>query len=389
VSPASRPKVAAIFGTRPEAIKMAPVIEALRRHAAEIETRVVVTAQHRSMLDQVLGVFRIVPDRDLDIMEPGHSLARITVRVIEGVEALIREESPDLVLVQGDTTSAFAAGLAAFYRRVAVGHVEAGLRTGDKYSPYPEEINRRLLDAFSDLCFAPTETARAALLAEGIADSRILVSGNTVIDALLDVAARRHRFAEAALRQLEPGGSQRILLVTTHRRESFGTGLESICHALGDLLRRWPDLRVVFPVHLNPSVRQAVFSILDGVERVLLTDPLDYLDFVHLMKSCHLILTDSGGVQEEAPSLGKPVLVAREVTERPEAVAAGAARLVGTGRQGIVEAASLLLGDAAEYARMSRAINPYGDGRAAPRIVDAIRHSFGLLARPPEPFGGR
>jgi len=386
VSRAAKPIVAVVFGTRPEAIKMAPVIAALRRHAAAIETRVVVTAQHRSMLDQVLEVFGVVPDHDLDIMQPGHSLSTITVRVIEGIEALIRRERPELVLVQGDTTSAFAAGLAAFYQRVAVGHVEAGLRTGDKYSPYPEEINRRLLDAFSDSCFAPTATACAALLAEGIPRERILVSGNTVIDALLDVAARPHRFAAPALRDLDPSRPERILLVTTHRRESFGAGLENICHALVELLAAWPDLRVVFPVHLNPSVRQAVFSILGGAERVLLTDPLDYLDFVHLMKACHLILTDSGGVQEEAPALGKPVLVAREVTERPEAVAAGAARLVGTARRGIVEAVARLLAGADEYARMSRTTSPYGDGRAAERVVDSIRHAFGLLDRPPDPF---
>jgi UDP-N-acetylglucosamine 2-epimerase (non-hydrolysing) len=376
----------AIFGTRPEAIKMAPVIESLRRHAAEIETRVVVTAQHRAMLDQVLSVFEIVPDCDLDIMEPENTLGRITVRVIEGLEQLIRRERPELVLVQGDTTSAFAAGLAAFYQRVAIGHVEAGLRTGDKYNPFPEEVNRRLIDAFADHCFAPTATARRALVAEGVAESRILVSGNTVIDALLAVTSREHRFSERALAALDFAGPERILLVTTHRRESFGTGLESICRGLRELLERFSSLRVVFPVHLNPNVRRAVFSILGGVERALLVEPLDYLDFVHLMKHSDLILTDSGGVQEEAPSLGKPVLVVREVTERPEAVEAGAARLVGTTREGVVQAVSLLLSDSAEYARMSQAINPYGDGRAAERIVEAIRHAFGLTATRPAPF---
>lgn len=382
----AQPKIMVIFGTRPEAIKMAPVIRQLENHGHELKTCIVVTAQHRSMLDQVLEIFHIKPDYDLDIILPGQSLTEITVRALVGLEGLMRCENPDLVLVQGDTTTAFVGGLAAFYRQTPIGHIEAGLRTRDKYTPYPEEINRHFLDVLADLCFAPTLTAKEALLAEGIPESRILVTGNTVIDALLTTVAQAHQFTVPALQHINFGPPHRTLLVTAHRRESLGVPLENICLALRDLLIAREELQVVFPVHLNPRVREAVWSILGDMQRAWLVDPLDYLDFVHLMRCADVIVTDSGGVQEEAPVLGKPVLVIRMTTERPEAIKAGTARLVGTARQDIVAAVSQLLDDPDEYARMKQAINPYGDGHAAKRIVDAIRHFFGLLATRPLPF---
>jgi len=382
----SQHKIMVIFGTRPEAIKMAPVIRRLETHRHELKTYVVVTGQHRSMLDQVLEIFQIEPDCDLDIMQPGQSLAEITVRALVGLESVMRCERPDMVLVQGDTTTAFTSGLAAFYQQIPIGHIEAGLRTRDKYNPYPEEINRRLLDVLTDLCFAPTLRAREALLTEGVLESRILVTGNTVIDALLTAVAEGHQFTAPVLQQIDFSAPHRTLLVTAHRRESLGTPLGEICLALYELLTTREDLQVVFPVHPNPKVRSTVLSILGGVERALLVTPLDYLDFVHLMTCVDLILTDSGGVQEEAPALGKPVLVIRGTTERPEAIEAGTARLVGTARQDIVAAVSQLLDDSTQYARMKHAINPYGDGHAAQRIVDSIRYFFGLLATRPLPF---
>jgi UDP-N-acetylglucosamine 2-epimerase (non-hydrolysing) len=294
-----------------------------------------------------------------------------------------------MVLVQGDTTTALAGGLAAFYRQVSVGHVEAGLRTHDKYNPFPEEMNRRLLDALADICFAHTETAKRALLSEGVSSDRIFVSGNTVIDALQIAVAQDHEFSAPALRQIPFGSGRTTLLVTAHRRESLGNPLTEICHGLKDLLMARHDLQVVFPVHLNPKVRETVWSILGNVERAYLLDPLDYLDFVHLMNACDLLVTDSGGIQEEAPALGKPVLVIRETTERPEALVAGTARLVGTSRQGIVTAVLTLLNRPMEYARMCQAANPFGDGEAAIRIVDSVRHIFGLTAAPPVPFASK
>ena len=382
----NRRKVMVIFGTRPEAIKMAPIIAQLRQYKGEIDTCVVVTGQHREMLDQVLETFHIQPDCDLDIMLPGQSLTDVTVRSLASLERVMASEKPDLVLVQGDTTTAFAGGLAAFYQRIPVGHIEAGLRTGDKYNPYPEEINRRLIDALADLCLAPTATSQKALLAEGVPPSRILVTGNTVIDALLEVAAREHEFTVPTLRSLHFGPPLRTILVTAHRRESHGAPMHAICNALADLLMSRDDLQIVFPVHLNPRVRETAWSILGGVERAVLLEPLDYLDIVHLIKRADLIITDSGGIQEEAPALGKPVLVIRETTERPEGVAAGTARLVGTDRQNIVAAAKRLLDDPVEYARMAHAANPYGDGRAAERTGMAIRHFLGLSADRPAPF---
>ena len=365
---------------------MAPVIDQLRQCNRHIQPCVVVTAQHRSMLDQVLEVFDIQPDHDLDIMQAGQSLTEITVQALAGLERIMLVENPDLVLVQGDTTTAFVGGLAAFYHQIPVGHIEAGLRTRDKHNPYPEEINRHLLDVLADLCFAPTSTAKEALLAEGIPETRILVTGNTVIDSLLIAVAREHRFTAPVMENISFGPPYKTLLVTAHRRESLGAPLEDICYALRDLVAAREDLQLIFPVHLNPKVRETVYSILGNVTRVLLLDPLDYLDFVHLMKHADLVVTDSGGIQEEAPALGIPVLVIRATTERPEAIEAGTANLVGTVRQDIVVAVSRLLDDPAEYAIMQHAVNPYGDGQAAQRIVDSVRHFLGLSTSLPQSF---
>jgi UDP-N-acetylglucosamine 2-epimerase (non-hydrolysing) len=380
-----QPKVMTIFGTRPEAIKMAPILLELGRHS-NISSCVVVTAQHRSMLDQVLNVFNIKPDHDLDIMQAGQSLTDITLRALEKLERIISLEKPDMILVQGDTTTAFIGGLAAFYHQIPVGHIEAGLRTREKYNPYPEEINRHLLDVLADLCFAPTNTARLALLEEGVPKERIMVTGNTVIDALLMALDQDHQFTVPALRQIDFGLPRKTLLVTAHRRESQGAPLENICHDLQDLLLARDDLQLVFPVHLNPRVRDTAFSILGGLKRAFLVDPLGYPDFVHLMKCADIIVTDSGGIQEEAPAVGKPVLVIRATTERPEAIEAGTARLVGTERYSIFSAVSQLLDNPTDYKQMQHAANPYGDGHAAQRIVDSVRHFFGLLLVHPASF---
>lgn len=371
-------KVLAVFGTRPEAIKMAPVVARLSARPDRFDVRVCVTAQHREMLDSVLDLFRIRPDHDLDLMTPGQDLYGITSGVLEGMKGVLAAESPGIVLVHGDTTTTMAASLAAYYARVPVGHVEAGLRTGDKYAPFPEEINRRVTGVVADLHFAPTETARANLLREGVPDAAIAVTGNTVVDALLEVAGRidgdaglRARLA-AGFPFLDP--ARPLILVTGHRRENFGEGFESICRALADLAARYPDAQIVYPVHLNPNVQEPVNRILGGSGRgnIHLVPPADYLPFVYLMTRSRLIVTDSGGVQEEAPSLGKPVLVMREATERPEAVAAGTVRLVGTDRGTIVREASRLLDDPEAYRAMSQAHNPYGDGLAADRIADRL-----------------
>ena len=364
-----------VFGTRPEAIKMAPLARALAADP-RFEARLCVTAQHREMLDQVLGLFGLVPDFDLDIMTPGQDLTDVTCAVLRGMRGVFAEFRPDLVLVHGDTATTFAASVAAYYRQIPVGHVEAGLRTGDLYAPWPEEANRRLASALAAHHFAPTVQARANLLAEGVDPAAVHVTGNTVIDALLAVVARIE--GDAGLRAaldarfgfLAPG--RRLLLVTGHRRESFGGGFERICAALAATAREHPDLEVVYPVHLNPNVQEPVNRLLSGFPNVHLIEPLDYLPFVYLMHRAHLILTDSGGVQEEAPSLGKPVLVMRDTTERPEAVAAGTVRLVGTDARAIREGIDRLLADPAEYERMSFAHNPYGDGRATSRIIETL-----------------
>jgi UDP-N-acetylglucosamine 2-epimerase (non-hydrolysing) len=369
-------KVSVIFGTRPEAIKLAPVVRALRARAG-VDCHVCNTAQHRRMVGPVLAALGLTPDADLDLLRPGQSLAELTARGVAAVDAYLGAERPDLVLVQGDTTTVLCAALAAFYRKVPVGHVEAGLRTGDLAAPWPEEANRVVTTRLASLHFAPTERARRNLLAEGVPADRVVLTGNTVVDALLSAVATV-RAAPPAIPGLPPGltgpGDARpLVLITGHRRESFGEGFESICGAVRELAERFPGVAFVYPVHLNPNVREPVLRILaaPGLENVHLTEPLGYLEFVALMDRSALILTDSGGVQEEAPALGKPVLVLRETTERPEAVEAGTARLVGTDRRAIVAAASLLLTDRAAYDAMSRAHNPFGDGRAAGRVADA------------------
>jgi UDP-N-acetylglucosamine 2-epimerase len=373
-------KVLIVFGTRPEAIKMAPVVKAFQAHSA-FETLVCVSGQHRSMLDQVLSIFGIVPDIDLNIMKPGQTLTDITVNVLHGMEQVIKDKKPDLILVHGDTTTAMAAALAAFYHQVPVGHVEAGLRTRDVSRPWPEEMNRCVIDVVGRWLFAPTEESRQALLDERISPDRIAVTGNTVIDALLMAAdlikrnpERQKAFGEE-FAFLNP--AKRLILVTGHRRENFGDGLRRMCEALAELARRG-DVQIVYPVHLNENVQQAARRTLSGVDDVFLIKPLEYLPFIYLMERAHLLITDSGGIQEEAPALGKPVLVTRDVTERPEAVAAGTARLVGTDPELIVSEANRLLDSPQEYRRVSEIKNPYGDGRAAQRIVEIVANAYSV-----------
>ncbi|MBL8186544.1 MAG: UDP-N-acetylglucosamine 2-epimerase (non-hydrolyzing) [Acidobacteria bacterium] len=362
-------KVFSIFGTRPEAIKMAPVVKELGKHS-EIESVVCVTAQHRQMLDQVLELFGIPPDYDLNLMQPNQSLAQLTAKALVELDVVLAKEQPDWVLTQGDTTTAMVGALAGFYRRIKVGHVEAGLRTWDKFQPFPEEINRKIADAVCDLHFAPTEQSRDNLLRESVHSSSIIVTGNTVIDALLEVASKNYDWSSGELAAVPR--DKRILLVTAHRRENFGQPLVEICQALKEIAARFADVQVVYPVHLNPNVQQVVQAELGDIANITLLAPLDYLPLVQLMKASYLVLTDSGGLQEEAPGLGKPVLVLREVTERPEGVAAGTVQLVGTNKDRIVAATMRLLTDAAEYNRMAQAVNPYGDGKASQRIVESL-----------------
>jgi len=367
-------KVLLIFGTRPEAIKMAPVVKALRQESM-IDVQVCVTAQHREMLDQVLSLFEIVPEYDLDLMTPGQGLFEITSAALLGLKDVLSDVCPDLVLVHGDTTTSLSASLAAYYERIPVGHVEAGLRTGNIYSPWPEEINRKVTGVITRLHFAPTEMSKQNLLAENIPSGHIFVTGNTVIDALLEVVAkleedlgRSKEFDEAI--GIDP--TRRMILVTGHRRESFGVGFERICDALARLLGERDDIQIIYPVHPKPNVKGPIVERLGSLEGVKLIPAQDYLPFVHLMRRANVILTDSGGVQEEAPSLGKPVLVMRDTTERPEAVDAGTVKLVGTDSDLIVRELSNLLDNQQAYDRMSRAHNPYGDGLASGRIRDAI-----------------
>jgi UDP-N-acetylglucosamine 2-epimerase (non-hydrolysing) len=372
-------KVMVVFGTRPEAIKMAPLVKGLQA-CPELETVVCVTAQHREMLDQVLKLFEIVPEHDLNIMKPGQDLFDITSNILLSLKGVLQQEKPDLMLVHGDTTTTLAASLAAYYARVPVGHVEAGLRTGNKHSPFPEEMNRTLTGSIADIHFAPTTASRDNLLREGIAANTIHVTGNTVIDALLAVAEKLRSDeplkAELAERFAFLNPQRRLILVTGHRRENFGEGFQNICEALADIAAEHADVEILYPVHLNPNVRQPVNEILAarGLANVHLIDPVDYLPFVYLMDRAHIIVTDSGGIQEEAPSLGKPVLVMRDTTERPEAVEAGTVKLVGTSREKIVAEARRLLSDAGAYADMSRAHNPYGDGKAVARIMGHIQN---------------
>lgn len=373
----NKKKVLLVFGTRPEAIKMAPLVIALKNDAA-IDVKVCVTAQHRQMLDQVLSLFELTPDYDLDLMQPGQDLYDITTRALLGLRDVFSQAQPDLVLVHGDTTTTFAASLAAFYQRIAVGHVEAGLRTGDIYSPWPEEANRKLTGALTTLHFAPTEKAQANLLAENVTPGKVYVTGNTVIDALIQVeqkiAPGTELYAQLSEKFSFLDANKRLILVTGHRRESFGDGFEQICRALKTLSEN-ADVQVLYPVHLNPNVQEPVNRLLKDTPDVFLIDPQDYLPFVYLMSRAYIILTDSGGVQEEAPSLGKPVLVMRDTTERPEAIEAGTVKLVGTNYQEIVTQAQRLLDDKAAYEAMSFAHNPYGDGKACNRIVDIIKNN--------------
>ena len=362
-------KVMVVFGTRPEAIKMAPVIKELKK-VQDIETKVVVTAQHREMLDQVLHLFSIKPDYDLNLMKDKQDLYSITTGVLSGLKEIMEQEKPDLVLVHGDTTTTFAAALAAFYQKIPVGHVEAGLRTRNKYSPYPEEMNRSLTGRLAELHFAPTDLSRENLLAESIATFKIWVTGNTVIDALMDTVHPNYGFSEE-LKEINL--NNRILLVTTHRRENWGDHMREIYEALIQLVEEFADVEIVFPVHKNPTVKDLAVEMLGDRERVHLLEPMEYEAFANLMNASYIILTDSGGMQEEAPSLGKPVLVLRDTTERPEAIQAGTVKLVGTIKEHIYEAARLLLVDRREYDKMAQSINPYGDGKAARRIVKVVK----------------
>ncbi|WP_193608101.1 non-hydrolyzing UDP-N-acetylglucosamine 2-epimerase [Nocardioides lijunqiniae] len=377
------PKVMVVYGTRPEAIKLVTVIRALSA-APDVDVVSVVTGQHREMLDQVNGLFGIVPALDLDVIQPRQQLADLTARVMAGVTGAIRRFRPDAVMVQGDTTTSFVAGLAAFYEQVPVLHVEAGLRTDDRYNPFPEEVNRRLTSQLASLHFAPTRLSRRNLLADGIDPADVLVTGNTVIDALLEVVARDLPVENPDLRVLDGGPA---VLVTSHRRESWGEPMAHTAAALARLAKEFSSVRFVLPAHLNPVVREVLLPPLQGFDNVTITEPLSYGDFAFAMNACSVMLTDSGGVQEEAPSLGKPVLVLRENTERPEAVHAGTVRLVGTDEDRIVEEVSALLSDPAAYDAMAHAVNPYGDGLATPRIVAAVAHFFGVGEREEE-WGG-
>ena len=377
-------KILFVFGTRPEAIKMAPVIKECEVHSNRFDTRICVTAQHRQMLDQVLELFDIKPHYDLDIMTRRQSLPGLTASVLIGVTEVLEKESPDIVLVQGDTTTTFAAAQAAYYLKIPVAHIEAGLRTKNKYSPFPEEINRRLTSVISDFHFAPTEGAKMNLIAEGFEASSIYVTGNTVIDAL-EWVLEKHK--NAGINQkwinwflsnydISLANHFKTILVTGHRRESFGRGFEMICRALATLAANNPDIKIVYPVHLNPNVQEPVYNILGNVDNIHLIPPIDYEPFVFLMSQCHIILTDSGGIQEEAPTLGKPLLVMRDTSERPEGIVAGSAKLVGTDSDRIVKETQVLLNDNYKYNRMAEIKNPYGDGKASDRILRTIENLF-------------
>lgn len=368
-------KILSVFGTRPEAIKMAPLALALAADP-RFEAKVCVTGQHREMLDQVLELFALQPDFDLNIMKPGQDLTDVSTAILQGMKQVFGEFKPDMVLVHGDTATTFAASLAAYYQQIPVGHVEAGLRTGNLYSPWPEEANRKLTGALAQLHFAPTGNSRDNLLNEGISAERIIVTGNTVIDALLNVVQRLDEDQSLHAKASEPTAflsqNRKVILVTGHRRESFGGGFERICQALMEVAQQHPQVDIVYPVHLNPNVREPVNRLLRGIDNIYLIEPLDYLPFVHLMSRAHIILTDSGGIQEEAPSLGKPVLVMRDTTERPEAVEAGTVKLVGTDVTNMVRELNRLLLDSDAYRAMSFAHNPYGDGQACQRILDSL-----------------
>lgn len=377
-------KVMTVFGTRPEAIKMAPLALELKKYD-EIESIVCVTAQHRQMLDQVLEIFGITPEYDLDIMKERQTLVGITSRVLEGLDEVIKKEKPDIVLVHGDTSTSFVAALAGFYNQVKVGHVEAGLRTYDKYSPFPEEMNRQLTGRIADLNFSPTEQNRQNLIKENVSDDIIYITGNTVIDALKTTVRDDYEFKDECLSKLD-FGNKRVIIVTAHRRENLGKPLENICNALKQIVTEYQDIEIVYPVHLNPAVRETVFGILGSVDRVHLIDPIDVEELHNAMARSFMVMTDSGGIQEEAPALAKPVLVLRKETERPEAVAAGTVKIAGVDKEDIVRLAKELLDDESAYNKMAHAANPYGDGEASRRTVEAILYAFGYRDSRPENF---
>jgi len=379
-----KPRVATVFGTRPEAIKMAPVVKILQA-SPDFDSTLVVTGQHRELLDQVLDHFGLDADVDLDVMTQGQTLTQITTRVMQGLESVLAELRPDMLLVHGDTATTFAATLAAFYGQVPVGHVEAGLRTYNNLSPYPEELMRRLTDVACELHFAPTEEARQNLLSEHTPETGIFVTGNTAIDALLATVTPDYTFETPELNELDFSG-QRIVVVETHRRENWGEPIYNACAALRDAVRAFPELELVFSVHPNPVVSEAVYSTLDGVERVHLFEPFEYPEWANLMARASFIVTDSGGLQEEAPSLGRPVLLLRDTTERPEALQAGTVRMIGTDPEALFDSVRNLLRDPKEYVTMSQARNPYGDGRAAERILKALQYHFKLSRRRPADF---
>ena len=380
----SKIKVMMVFGTRPEAIKMAPLALELNKHN-DIETLVCVTAQHREMLDQVLEIFNITPDFDLDIMKERQTLVGITCRVLEGLDGILKEQKPDIVLVHGDTSTSFVAALAAFYNQIPVGHVEAGLRTFDKYSPFPEEMNRNLTGRITDIHFSPTDNNKQNLLNEAISADKIYVTGNTVIDALKTTVRDSYVFEDETLKKVD-FENKRVITLTAHRRENLGEPLENICNAIKNIVLANDDVEVVYPVHMNPAVRETVNSIMGGIEGIHLIEPLSVNELHNLMARSYMIMTDSGGIQEEAPALAKPVLVLRRETERPEAVAAGTVKIAGTDRETIEKLATELLTSKAEYDKMARAANPYGDGRASERIVAALKYEFKLSDKKPEDF---
>ncbi|MBI3805603.1 MAG: UDP-N-acetylglucosamine 2-epimerase (non-hydrolyzing) [Nitrospirae bacterium] len=379
--PSTHPrKIMLVFGTRPEAIKLCPLVKALEKHTDEFKTVVCTTAQHRAMLDQVLKTFDVAPNYDLNLMKNDQTLFDITSGILIGIGKIINKENPELILVQGDTTTTFSTSLAAYYNRIKVGHVEAGLRTGNKYSPFPEEINRKMTTILADIHFAPTKKAKENLLREGVLERDVIVTGNTVIDALLWVRKKISDEKKTYKELSDIDFTKKIILVTGHRRENFGQDFVNICQALKELAVQYREIEIVYPVHLNPNVRRPVYAVLSGIENVKLIEPLDYEPFIYLMDRSYFIISDSGGIQEEAPSLGKPVLVTRNTTERPEAVEVGAVKLVGTDRKIILQEAEKLLDDRTSYSKMSTLQNPYGDGRASEIIIGAIRellHSDG------------
>lgn len=379
-----KPVVLTVFGTRPEAVKMAPLVKTIAA-SEDFVSKVCVTAQHREMLDQVLEIFGIAPDYDLDIMKSRQTLGGIARMALEGLEKVIEALKPDMVLVHGDTSTTFVASLAAFYAKIPVGHVEAGLRTFDKYSPFPEEMNRKLTGCIADLHFAPTQTNYNNLIREGVHPDTIHITGNTAIDALRTTILQDYTFDDPTLKKLN-FSEKRVITVTAHRRENLGKPLENVFHALKVIVQKYPDVEIVYPVHLNPAVQEPAKAILGEIDRVHLIHPIQVQDMHNLMSRSYLVLTDSGGLQEEAPSLGKPVLVARNETERPEAVQTGTVKVIGTELDRVVQETSLLLEDFNEYQKMARSINPYGDGHASERILEAIRYHFQLTDKRPEPF---